>query len=261
MKTHVFCLFVFASLTACGAKQEAIDEVQFGLTSTAAIGLASSLAMDAIKGPVPACATVQTACTTYPCATGSITISLSAGCPLPLGGAASGSVVVKGTWTTVDQATLSHTVTNTAVAAQGGKALAVASVKQVTATRAGTTTTLSFTGTDAAAGASGTAVAAGGSANWTLAINTKGTPDSSDDILTIDATSVAASGGLSTSAKVVKVKGVVLDPSCRANPVAGTAEITSVSAIFPTITKISFHSACDGKVEVDGSPTELQLLP
>jgi hypothetical protein len=61
----------------------AIDEVQFGLTTAGAIGLSGALAMDAIKGPASSCAAVQTACSSYPCTTGSVNVNLSASCPLP----------------------------------------------------------------------------------------------------------------------------------------------------------------------------------
>lgn len=261
MSSHRLCVAAFALLAACGAKQAAIDEVQFGLTTAGVIGLSGTLAMDAIKGPAPACVTIKTACSTYPCTTGAAEISLGAGCPLPLGGAAAGSVSVTGNWSSVDQATLSQTYTNATVAAQNNKALAVATVKKVSAERSGNTVTVKFTGADAVASASGTAVAAGGSQSWTVAVNTKGTPDPSDDVLTVEATSASAGAGLLNSARVASIKGAILDPSCRLNPIAGSADITQVSGFIPTITKIQFHAACDGKAEVDGVTQDLQLLP
>jgi hypothetical protein len=57
-----------------------------------------------------------------------VNITLGGGCPLPLGGAAAGSVSVTGNWSSVDSATLSQTYTNATVAAQNNKALALASV-------------------------------------------------------------------------------------------------------------------------------------
>lgn len=251
-------LSVFA---ACGAKQAAIDEVQYGLTTAAAIGMASSLSMDAIKGSVPACASVQIACTTYPCSSGTVNISLGAGCPLPLGGAASGSVTVTGSWSSMDAATLQQTFTNATVSAVSNKALAVASVKSVKGARSGNNVTVTFSSADAVAGASGSAVAVGGSNSWTVVVDTKGTPSASDDVLTIESTSASAGAGLGATARVAKISGAVIDPSCRLNPVAGTAEITQVSTIIPSITKISFHAACDGKAEVDGETQDLVLLP
>lgn len=261
MRTKFFSLGACLLFLACGAKQAAIDEVQYGLTTAGAIGLSGSLAMDAIKGPAPTCAAVQTACSSYPCTMGSVSVNLSSGCPLPLGGAASGSISVTGNWSSADSATLQQTFTNATVAAQGNKALAVASVKQVSASRSGNNITIAFSGANAVAGASGSAVAAGGSQSWSVVVNTKGTPDPSDDVLTIDATSASGGAGLLGSARVASIKGAVLDPGCRLNPIAGSADITQVSGIVPTITKIQFHAACDGKAEVDGSTQDLQLLP
>ena len=261
MRTRILGLGACVLLMACGAKQAAIDEVQFGLTTAGAIGLSGVVAMDAIKGPAPACAVCTTACSSYPCTTGSVNVNLSAGCQLPLGGAASGSVTVTGNWSSADSAMLQQTFTNATVAAQSNKALAVASVKSVSASRSGNTITISFTGANAVAAASGSAVAAGGSQSWTVAVNTKGTADPGDDVLTVDATSASGGAGVLSSARVASIKGAVLDPGCRLNPIAGSADITQVSGFVPTITKIQFHAACDGKAEVDGATQDLQLLP
>src|SRR5262245_21415543 len=93
-------------LGACGAKQAAIDEVQYGVTSASAVGRTAALAMDAMKGMVSACVAVTTACSTYPCTMGAVTITLGDGCQLPLGGTASGTVTVTGSWSTADAAML-----------------------------------------------------------------------------------------------------------------------------------------------------------
>lgn len=250
------CVSALLLLVACG-HNEAIDEVQFGITSASAVGLTSAMAMDAMKGMPGACATVTAACSTYPCQTGSVSITLGAGCPLPLGGQASGTVTVSGSWSSADQATLSHVFANTQVASQG-KALAVASVTQVSAQRSGNTVTVKYSGANAVAGASGSAVAVGAADSWTVTVDGKGTADPSDDKLTVDASS--ASGGFGT-ARAATITGVTLDPSCRQNPTAGSADITEVSGLIPKITKIQFHAACDGTAEVNGSTQPLQLLP
>lgn len=250
------CVSVLLLLAACG-RNETIDEVQFGITSASAVGHASAIAMDAMKGMVSTCATVTAGCSTYPCQSGAVSITLGAGCPLPLGGDASGTVTVSGSWSSAEQATLSHVFANTQVASQG-KALAVASVTQVSAQRSGNTVSVRYSGANAVAGASGSAVAVGASDTWTVTVDGKGTADPSDDRLTVDASS--ASGGFA-SARVATIKGVTLDPSCRLNPTTGSADITEVSGIIPKITKIQFHATCDGKAEVNGSTQDLQILP
>lgn len=259
MKSTAFLFAALCLVPACGsAKQEAIDEVQFGLTTASAIARTSSLAMDAIKGTASACVVVKTACTNYPCSNGEVTITLGAGCPLPLGGVASGTVTVTGSWQSADDATLSQTFTNATVASQSNKALAVAKVTQVSARRSGNTLTIRYTGANAVAGAGGSAVAVGAANTWDIDLDTKGTPDPNDDSMTVDATSASAGVG---STRAVSIKDAVLSASCRQNPTAGSADITAVSGFIPTITKIQFHSACDGKAEVDGSTRDLQLIP
>jgi hypothetical protein len=247
------------SLTGACGNQDSINEVQYGLTSAAAVGRAASLALEAVKGTASACVTVKNACATYPC-DGAVTINLGAGCPLPLGGEASGTIEVTGRWTTVDQASLSQTFVNARVSA-ADKPLALASVTQVSAQRSGDTIAVKYVGAQAVAGGSFSATAVGGSATWDVTVDTKSTPDPADDRLTIKVTSANASSGILSSARVIKVEGAVLDPSCRQNPIAGTADITEVSGLIPKIIKIQFHSACDGMAEVNGNSTELQLLP
>jgi len=250
-------------LGACGSSQQkSIDEVQFGVTTASAVGRVSALAMDAVKGTATACATVKTACTTYPCSTGAVDITLGAGCPLPLGGMASGSVTVTGSWSSADQATLSQTFVNAQVAAQSNKALAIANVTQVSASRSGTSLAISYTGANAVAGASGSAIAVGASDTWKVTVDSKGTADPADDLVTVSATSASA-GGLG-GVRASTITNAVLDPSCRTNPISGTAQITEVSGGFvpiPTIIDIKFHSACDGMAEVNGATQPFQLLP
>jgi len=246
---------------ACGnsAQQTAIDEVQFGLTTASAVGLSASLAMDAMKGTASACAQVKTACTTYPCQTGAVTITLGGGCPLPLGGKATGTVTVTGNWQSADSATLTQTFVNSQVEAAGNKALAVANVTQISASRTASTLTIRYTGTNATAGASGSAVAIGAANTWTVAVDSKGTADPSDDVTTVDATSASA-GGLG-NVRTSSIKDAVLSPTCRQNPISGSANITAVSSLIPTIIDIKFHSACDGTAEVNGTTQPLTLLP
>lgn len=257
-KKFLLSLASLAFSIACG-NQDSINEVQYGLTSAAAVGRAASITMDAIKGTSTVCATVKTGCTTYSC-NGAVTVNLGAACPLPLGGDASGSVEVTGMFSSADQATLSQTFAGARINGLN-KDLAVASVTQLSSQRSGNIVSVRYTAANATAGASGSALAVGGSATWDVSVDTKGTPDPADDRFTIKVNSASASGGLGTSARVIDVDDVVLDPSCRSNPISGTAEITEVSGFIPKIIKIQFHSTCDGKAEINGSSEDLQLLP
>lgn len=252
-----------ALVGACGGgstpQMESINEVQYGMTSATVVAQMAAMTMDAIKGTPSSCVSVKTACTNYPC-NGSVTITIGPSCPLWLGGAATGTVDVTGSWTSVDSATLAQTFTNVQVAALG-KNLAVASVMMLKSTRSGNNVTVKYLATNALAGASGSALAVGGTATWDVVVDTKGTADPSDDRSVVDVTSAGAGAGLGASVRVVNVKGAVIDPTCRLNPTAGTADITAVSGFLPIIQNIKFHAACDGKAEVNGVTTDFQLLP
>jgi hypothetical protein len=215
--------------------------------------------MEAIKSGSSVCASVKTGCTTYSC-NGAVTVNLGAACPLPLGGEATGSVDVTGSWTSVDQATMSQTFTNAHVSALD-KDLAVASVTKLTTTRSANQVTVKYTAANATAGAAGSAVSVGGSATWDVVVDTKGTADPADDKLTVNVSSTNAAAGIGASARVIKVDDAVLDPGCRQNPISGTADITEVSGFVPKIIKIQFHAACDGKAEINGDSVDFQLLP
>lgn len=251
-----FVLATLGLLGACG-NQDSINEVQYGLTSAAAIARIASLSMDAVAGTSSACASVKTACTGYPC-DAAITINLGAGCPLPLGGEAAGTVDVTGRFTSEKSATLAQTFANARISTLG-KELAVARVTQVSAQRSGATLTVSYAAANAVAGAGATALAVGGSATWNISVDTNSTPDPADDRMTVQASSASA-GGLG-SARVISIDGAVLDPSCRQNPTAGTASITEVSGLLPKIIKVQFHPSCDGKAEVNGNSSDFVLLP
>jgi hypothetical protein len=168
-------------------------------------------------------------------------------------------VTVTGNWSSADSATLSQIYTSAQVAALGGKALAVANVTQISASRTTNSISVKYTGANATAGASGSAVAVGAGNSWTMSVDTKGTPDPADDVVTVDASSASASGF--GGVRATTIKGVTLSPTCRNNPTAGSADITEVSGFIPKIIKIDFHAACDGKAEVNGNTQDLQLLP
>jgi hypothetical protein len=84
---------------------------------------------------------------------------------------------------------------------------------------------------------------------WTVKVDDQGTTDPSDDVTTVDGVVQNAGFG----AENITVTGAELTPACRANPVAGTASVQSVSITSITQDSVSFHAACDGKVDVEGS--------
>jgi hypothetical protein len=51
----------------------------------------------------------------------------------------------------------------------------------------------------------------------------------------------------------VSLTTVVLDPSCRENPISGMGVIQQVGSSTLQETVATFHTACDGKVDVKGT--------
>lgn len=246
-----------ALLAACGP-DATVQELEVGISTASTVGRATSLALQGMQVTTP-CATVTQACTSYPC-DGAVSVALGAGCPLFIGGEASGSVTISGTWTSADEASVTSEFTNVkAAAAQNG--VAVAKVTTVRVKRTGTSVTISYTGSSATARPGFTSTAVAAANTWDLAVDNKGTDDPADDEITIDSTSAGGSAGLGVSAKVVVLKDVKLTADCRKNPIAGSADVTEVSGIVPKIVNVDFHAACDGKAEVNGGSHDLNFFP
>lgn len=243
-------------LAACGGGS-AIREVEQGLSTATTIGRTLSLGLEAVGGSGSSCVQVVKACSAFPC-DGEATLTLGEGCPL-VTGAATGTVSVTGRWTSATKAELTATFTDVKVGEE--TASAVASVKKVSVEKAGNIITVEYSGSDAVASAAAESAAAVGASNqWSLTIDTKGTGDAADDVLTVEATSALASATAGTAAKTVKIKDVVFEPSCRKNPTSGTAQITEVTTFVPRITEIEFGTACDGTAKVNGASTTLNFF-
>jgi len=250
-------LLSVVAFAACGP-DTTLNQVAVGLSTASNVSRAASLALDGMKAST-ACTTVTTACTAYPC-DGAVTVSFGDGCPLFIGGVASGTVTVSGHWTSVDKASL--TTEFAGVKASGASnEVAVAKVTTISVERASNTITVKYTGTNATTRASVDKAAAANTEDWTVAVNTKGTADPADDSISVTASSVAASAGLGNSAKVVSMHDVAIDSSCSLNPTAGTADVTEVQGVIPKITNVKFHSGCDGKAEVNDVAQTLNYYP
>jgi hypothetical protein len=211
---------------------------------TAASARSASLALDAMAGTGPSCASVTTACTTFPC-DGAVTINVGGECGFRLG-LSGGTVTVSGNWSDANSATLQSVF---ASVQSEGKTYAYESVKQLSVSRSGDTTTIQFSAANAAARSDVSGAALASTNTWHATVDSKGTTDQGDDTITISSSSVSASAGLGNSAAVVSLDNVVVSPDCDKNPTSGTGNSTKVEGIIPKIDTISFHSACDGKAE------------
>lgn len=213
--------------------------MQVAIGAAASLGQSATIAMNAMTRTT-ACAAVTKACTSYPCS-GAVTITLGADCPLPLGGAATGTVAVTGTWQSAMQATLSTTYTNVQA---GASSTVVTSATNITATPS----SVSYTGQNVQVHGSTTLA---GQSTWTVGVDAM-------KRYTITGTQQAGGGG--GSAQQIDVSSVVLDPACTLNPTGGTVTIQDVSGLSIQQATISFHPACDGKAEADGKSVAIDFF-
>jgi hypothetical protein len=113
------------------------------------------------------------------------------------------------------------------------------------------TITIAYVGQSVSVGGSQTLAA---QSAWAVNVDTRGTADPSDDVYTVNG---SQQGAGSTGEGQVAVTGAVLDPSCRRNPIAGSATVQQVGtggglgAIQEDY--VTFHSACDGNADVVGT--------
>lgn len=242
-----------AATAACGSDLRAqIRPVEVAIGSASALGQTSAIATSAMRGTT-ACATVATACPTYPCE-GKVELAYGADCPLPLGGTASGTVSVTGTWKSADSATVRTTFVD---AKAGDKNVVVTSATNLTVSRSANTTSVNYVGQNVSV--RGSAALAAQSV-WTVSVDNKGTADKpADDTYRVTGTQQAAGG---SSTQQIVVSGVVLDPACRLNPTDGTATLQEVSGLSVNQLMVRFHATCDGKADVTptaGAPQPVTL--
>ncbi len=261
MRLSWFALAASAvAMGACGADNP-LRETALGISAAASVGRSAQLALLAVSGAQStSCVQVTQACTTtYPC-DGSATVTLGGNCPLPLGGAATGTVTVMGRFSSAKQATLSATFTNVTAGAKA-KPIALASVTTISASQTNNVVEVKYTGTTAAARGDVAAASIGASSTWTVSIDSKGNAEPADDVLTIESSAASAAAGVGASAKVASLRSVVISPTCNANPVSGDGSITEVSGLIPSITKIAFHSTCDGTGSVNNDAYPFDTTP
>jgi hypothetical protein len=246
MRKIFLCVCIIGCTGPGSNNSDGTKALQSGLAAGVSIGQVSSLAMQAIA-MATTCAQVATACAGFPC-DGAVNVNYGSGCPLPLGGQATGQVHVTGNWSNAMQATLSDTFV--AVKA-GNKSDVVVDAKSLTVSKSGQiiTVTYDFQNVNLASG-----VDTVGQSSWTVTIDLNNTPgDPSDDKYTV----TGANQGVSTGVSQLSVSNVVVDPSCQKNPVSGTATVQNVSAFNLEDDILNFHSACDGKADstIGGSIT------
>ena len=237
-------LYIGVLLAGCSASSADLRPLDAAIGAAVSLGAGSSIAMTAMTTSIQ-CASVKAACSSsYPCS-GEVSVALGAGCPLPLGGEASGTVDVMGSWHSADSASLSNTFVG---ASAGTKTVAVVNATNLTVSQAAGSVSVRYTwqNVNVKSGAS----TLGAQSSWTVDVDLNGTPgDPSDDSYTISGTDQGVSGSVSQ----LSATGVVVQPACRLNPVAGSATIQKVSTFDIEQSTVNFHAACDGKADVTDS--------
>lgn len=233
---------LFAATLCVGCIQQQVTPVEVALGSAAPTAHAASCAMAAVAHDVVDCVQLLQECTTYPC-DAEVEIEVGGDCPLPLAGDADGAITVTGTWTSADEATLAASFAEIDV---DGRGLAVIEAGAVTVSTAGGYTTVNYSDADIVL--SDTRDPFVGASAWHVEVDHDGTPeDPADDIYTLDGASVVL---VDSKNKDVILDGVVLDPACRRNPIAGDGTLISISGARIETYDLSFHDACDGTMDV-----------
>jgi hypothetical protein len=254
MRIFFVCL-VFSACQSGSTKptsqQSNLATLESGIAASVSLGHGSSIAMAKMANTNTACASVRAACAGYPC-DGEVVITLGSGCPLPLGGEATGTIEVSGSWSSEDSATLSNTFIDVKA---GTQTQAVVDASNLTVTRGTDSVQVRYTwqNVNVESGVS----TLGAQSLWTTEVDLSGTPDDpADDVYTITGADQSASINVSQ----ISASNVVIDPSCRKNPIAGSATIQKVSGVSIYQATIRFHEACDGKADVNGVATEMKFL-
>jgi len=228
-----------------GSSDADISGIETALVAGASIGHSASMTAAAMSAPV-ACVNVTQPCSaTYPCS-GVASVTLGTACPLPLGGVGNGQIAVSGSWAATDMATLGMMF---GVGVSDGS-LSVSEAIGVKVTTSTGHQTVAYAGQDVTVSQG----ASLGQSSWTVDIDQKMTPgDPSDDVYTINGAQQGVAAGQGAQVAQVSLTTVVLDPSCRSNPVSGMGVIQNVGTASLQQTIVKFHAACDGKVDVNGT--------
>ena len=228
-----------------GSSDVDLSQIEIALVAGSSIGHSASMTGAAMDAPV-ACVNVTQPCgATFPCS-GVASVTLGTACPLPLGGVGNGEVAISGSWAASDMATLGMMF---GVGVSDGS-ISLSEAIGVKVTTSMGHQTVAYAGQNVMVNEG----AALGQSSWTVDVDNKMTPgDPSDDVYTINGAQQGATAGSGATVAQVALTTVVLDPSCRANPTAGMGTIQVVGSSTLQETVVTFHAACDGKVDVKGT--------
>jgi hypothetical protein len=189
-----------------------------------------------------------------------VNVRLGPGCPSPFLDQGSGTMVVTGVWTP----TLATFLADFTQVVEGPSQLLVLKIGVMTVVPQGTHLTVAYLQQDVEAASGATSSAALAQTAWALDVDTRGTPDPTDDILTVSGgnQSLLASAGAQQQASVnqVAVADTVFNAGCRKNPNSGLAAVQAAGTTGGGWMLFTFHSACDGKVDVTAATAPYELM-
>lgn len=255
-------LLLSLALAGTGCSGLDLTPVTAVLDASAALGLGGAAAMTAIAGEGPSCVSLTPACTAAPCAA-RVEVAVSEECPLALGPAASGTVVLDGEWSSLDTATFVPDLSSLDLGVESGRVSL--GLGLVVVDRAGDEVEVVFSEQGVAAGTEdGGSTAGVEQAAYTVRVALGGTPgDPTDDVLDISGGNqdIDAGGGEDAEASVdqLAITTVVTAPDCRLNPVEGGITMNRVGDGDVSQTQLSFHGDCDGEVDVIASTADPTL--
>jgi hypothetical protein len=215
--------------------------------------------MSALGGKVSPCATVVVP----PTASSQqvrVDVHLGPGCPMPFDGRGNGTFVVTGAWTPE----LAIFASDFTQMEHGASELLVLRIAVMTVVRRDTHLLISYAQQNVETRADASTSAQLDQTAWVVDVDTRGTEDPSDDVLTISGgdQSLLAMAGARAKADVtqVAVGNAVFRPGCRKNPTEGIAVVQRAGTEGGGMLLFTFHSACDGRADVTGAVTPYRPL-
>ena len=254
-------LLSIAVAIGCGRPdaRDVVHPLESTLGTAVPAAFVSAVAMSALGGTTSPCATVVTP----PGAAGQqvgVDIHLGPGCPLPFDGERDGTLVVTGMWTPQ----LATFVSDFTQVEQGDRELLVLKIAVMTVVPRDTHLLISYAQQDVETRTDESTSARLQQTAWVVDVDTRGTPDPTDDILTVSGgdQSLFAMAGARSQGDVtqVAVGNAVFHARCRRNPSEGIAAVQRAGTAGGGMLLFTFHSTCDGRADVTGALSPYGLM-
>ncbi len=240
--------------------KDVVHPLESTLGTAVPAAFVSAVAMSALGGTVSPCATVVTP----PSSNGHqvrVDIHLGPGCPMPFDAKGNGTFVVTGVWTP-ELATFAADFTQVE---HGDRELLVLKIGVMIVVPRGSRLLVTYAQQDVeASGSEASNSARLEQTAWVLDVDTRGTEDPTDDLLTVSGgnQSLFAMAGdrPQADATQVAVANAVFHAGCRKNPAEGFAVVQRAGFTGGGWLLFAFHSPCDGRADVIGAMAPYELI-